>query len=133
MVYPNPKYQAFKKTKMLTTALMLLPICFTNQPRSLKFCEILGNFNTMIATNTFSVKKMEEDIAKSTSSLKNKFDAPLHHITHTENIVSEILKPKPRQALKTVPNRAVFTFLDTADILESRLGSIRNQVSSIER
>ena len=80
----------------------------------------------MIATNTFSVKKMEEDNAKSTSILKNKFDALLYHITHIENIVSEILKPKPRQALKTVPNRAVFTFLDTADILESRLGSIRN-------
>ena len=73
------------------------PISFTNQTRSLKFRGMLGNFNTMIATDTFSVKKMEEDNAKNTSILKNKFDALLHHITHIGNIVGEFLQPKPRQ------------------------------------
>ena len=58
--------------------MMVLLICFINQICSLKFCEMLGNFNTIIAINTFFVKKMEEDNVKSTAIFKNKFDALFH-------------------------------------------------------
>ena len=61
---------------------------------------MLDNLNIIIATDTFSIKKTEEDNAKSPAILKDKFDALLPHITYIENIVWESLKPKPRQAFK---------------------------------
>ena len=97
-------------------------------------CDMLGNYNTMIAANTASIKKLEGDTAESSKAMNEKFDKLLNHVKNIDERLKDI-EDKTETHTEQVADlgQAVGAFVDTADILESRLGSIERRVSSIER
>ena len=97
-------------------------------------CEMLVNCNTMIATNIAYIKKIEEENAKNTAMLDKKFDELVHHAKSLEQRLEDTEdRTNTSNEDSAELNRAVGTFVDSGDILESHLGSIEGRVSSIER
>lgn len=93
-----------------------------------------GKYNSMIATNASTIKKIEEKHVKSTALLNEKFDVLLHYVKRLDQRLAGIedqTKANTEDNVELI--RAVVTVVDTADILEIRLGSIGSRVSSIER
>ena len=97
-------------------------------------CDMMDNFNTMIAMNTSSIRQVEEDNIKSTSTRKMKFDALLHQVKALDQRLEDIEdQTKANARDSTALSHAIGTFVDSTDIMESRLSSIESRVYSIER
>lgn len=97
-------------------------------------CDMMDNFNTMIAMNTSSIRQVEEDNIKSTATWNRKFDVLLHQVKILDRRLEDIEhRTKANTRGSTALSHAAGTFVDSTDIMESRLSSIESRVSSIER
>ena len=123
------------KTSTTTTIDVASSSNFSDQANKFAvICEMLGNCNTMIATNILTIRKIEEENAKNTAVLNKKFGELLHRVKNLEQRLGDTEdQTKASNEDSAELNQAVGAFVDTTDILESRLGSIEGRVSSIER
>ena len=96
-------------------------------------CNMLINCTAMIATNTSSIKKLEEASAKKAEATDEKFAELLQHIKSLEERIKAI--EGQTQANKEAVgelDREAGALVDTVGILEKRLCSVVLRVSSIE-
>mmetsp|Transcript_10026 Transcript_10026/g.18361 ORF Transcript_10026/g.18361 Transcript_10026/m.18361 type:complete len:163 (+) Transcript_10026:116-604(+) len=97
-------------------------------------CDMLGNYNTMIAKGMSTIKKMEETTAKSNALMNEKFDDILQRIQSLDQRLGDIEFQTKTNAEDSVrSSRAIDDVFDTVRVLESRMGSIERRVSGIER
>ena len=96
-------------------------------------CNMIINCTAMIATNTSSIKKLEDASAKKAEASDEKIGELLHHIKSLEDRIKCI--EGQTQANKVAVgelDREAGALVDTAGILEKRLSSVVLRVSSIE-
>ena len=96
-------------------------------------CNMLINCTAMIATNTSSIKKLEEASAKKAEAMDEKFAEFLQHIKSLEERINAIegQTQANNEAIGEL-DREAEALVDTAGILEKRLCSVMLRVSSIE-
>ena len=91
--------------------------------------EMMKNYNTMIEMQQTSIKNIEEEYAKSTAMLINKFDVLLNHVKALEERLKDI---EGKATTNTKHITELSSQLPTSDVLESRLRLLGKRVSSVE-
>ena len=95
--------------------------------------EMMERYNTMIAMNASSIKAIEEAKAKNTATMNRNFATLLRHVQTLEKRVDEIEdQAKASEEVQAGVSGAVGAFVDSADILERRIGAVACRVSKIE-
>ena len=96
----------------------------------LSFFEMTDNYNIMIATNSSPIRKIEEENVESIAKWKREFDIPFDSIKCIEKRLEDIEDRTKANARDSAGlSRTVGAFVDTVNILESRLRSVYSRVS----
>ena len=96
-------------------------------------CNMIINCTAMIATNSSSVKKLEEASAKKAEAMDEKFGELIQHIKSLEERIKCIEgQTKANNEVIGELDREAEALVDTVGILEKRLSSVVLRVSSIE-
>ena len=95
--------------------------------------ETMERCNTMIAMNTSSIKAIEEASDKNTATMNRKLGILARHVQTLEERIHDIDDhAKSSDEAHAEVTGAVGAFVDSAGILESRIGSVAYRISKIE-
>ena len=95
--------------------------------------EIMARYNTMIAMNTSSIKAIEVDSTNNTATMNRKLAVLARHVQTLEEHIDEIEdQAKSSDEAHAEVTGVVGAFVDSADILESRISAVAFRVSKIE-
>ena len=95
--------------------------------------ETMERCNTMIAMNTSSIKAIEEASDKNTATMNRKLGILARHVQTLEERIHDIEDhAKSSDEAHAEVTGAVGAFVDSAGILESRIGSVAYRISKIE-
>ena len=95
--------------------------------------EIMARYSTMIAMNTSSIKAIEVASANNTATMNRKLAVLARHVQTLEEHIDEIEdQAKSSDEAHAEVTGVVGVFVDSADILESRIDAVAFRVSKIE-